>query len=728
MNQSPRAAVATELAELKGLGIKPLASLRAHWQVAKWVFVLVLVAGAPFAWIKGAPKYVATATVQIAPNYMKNLKDDKELEFQSNQQYRQFVEHQARSVGRIDILSAALAALGDKASAFRQPGESERRAVQRLRDRINVNAVPDTYLMQISLESDRREGVAEVVNATVEAYISKMKDEQMFGAEDRVKNLQQREAQVVADIKSRTQRRTAIALELGVTSFSEGDGNPYDKVLSDTRAAVAEARNVRIAAEAKLSAFNARGETDIATRSIKENILTDPGLNSLKASLNSRRAALATAVSGLTPQHPAFEAARQELAEIDRQIQQQTDILYRDVSRSMRSRFEMTVEQAQRYEVEVGKALREQEKISARFAALFNEAQTLSAELAQINKELDSIRERINFFAAEHSALGFVRLVTPALVPEEPQGVGRRKMLMLVIMAALFAALAAPLAIDLADRSVRTVNDAERTLRMPSMGWLVERDGRAANLLADDQLRRIAGGLIREQSAHGSKVVAFCGVKPGAGSTVLTLELAATLNALGYPTLVVEANAFSPDARFATGLPGLAQCLNGEAAPLACVAEAGNQLPARVGVGTAEGVRHLDRLDRMQQVIGEWAERFSFVLVDMPPLLLSADAEILLGSLGQAVLVVEAGGISHGELARAGRLLEKSVSRAAGLIVNRVRAVMGGYMRNLLVEYVTQRKFSEFETRPVWHLAVQSYVSAAWERMRSALHTKGVGK
>ena len=97
-----------DTSQLKGLGIKPLASLKAHWRLSFIIVTALLFMAAPVVWFKGAPVYVTSATVQVAPRYMKNIKDDNELDFQSNSQYRQFVEHQVRSVARYDIVERAI--------------------------------------------------------------------------------------------------------------------------------------------------------------------------------------------------------------------------------------------------------------------------------------------------------------------------------------------------------------------------------------------------------------------------------------------------------------------------------------------------------------------------------------------------------------------------------------------------------------------------------------------
>lgn len=709
MNANPPA---FDPAAARGLGIKPLASLRAHRRLALAVFVLVILAGIPLAWIKGQPRYVAMSTVQVAPRYMKNLKDDSELDFQSNSQYRQFVEHQARSVGRHDILAAAIESVEARGLRWRREGESARRAIERLRESLVVAPVADTYMMQISLSGARQEGLAELVNAVTAAYIARMKEEILYGAEDRARAVRAREGDLERVIRESAERRTAMALEVGVSTFNENEGNPHDKLLVEARAAFEEAQRARIAAEGKLRAFEKVNESDAGMRSVQDAVLSDPGLNSLKSSMNSRRAALAATMSGLKPEHPVHKASQAELAEIDAELARRSGELTRDVATNLLSRYRSSLEQALAYEKEMARILADREARSGRAAKLFNEALSLTADIESARKELDAVRERLNFLEVERHALGFVRLVGEALAPETPYGPGRKKLLLAVLILALLAATVAPVAVDMADGRVKAPGDAERVLRMPALGWMVEGEGAAETLFAGDQLRRMAAALARERDRHGTQVFALTAVKPGAGSTRLALGLAATLDALGFPTLVVEANAFRPDERIAGTRPGLAQALRGEAAPEACIEPAGGGLPARVRVGVAPGEEHLGRVDRLRGLLDAWGEGFAFILVDAPPLLLAADAEIILDRIGHALLVVEAGATTRGELARAGHVLEASAATAVGLIVNRVRVLEGGgYLRRLLVEFLMQRKYADFASMPAWQLQLQGLLS-----------------
>ncbi|MEY4760562.1 MAG: hypothetical protein RLZZ200_418, partial [Pseudomonadota bacterium] len=55
--------VNADLENLPGRGIHPLASLRAHRRIAKIVFLVVLLAGLPFVFLKGKPTYSTTSVM-----------------------------------------------------------------------------------------------------------------------------------------------------------------------------------------------------------------------------------------------------------------------------------------------------------------------------------------------------------------------------------------------------------------------------------------------------------------------------------------------------------------------------------------------------------------------------------------------------------------------------------------------------------------------------------------
>jgi Mrp family chromosome partitioning ATPase len=404
-------------------------------------------------------------------------------------------------------------------------------------------------------------------------------------------------------------------------------------------------------------------------------------------------------------------AANRELAEIEQELRGQSGKLEGGVRSNLRARLQGTAEQARAVEQGLTRDLAQIESQATLFARLFQDATSFTADINQARAEMDKVRERINYIEIESTSFGFLRLVNPALVPEIPFGPGRKRLLLMVLLAAAAAGLAIPVLRDLLDRRVRTVNDAQRLVGIAPAGWQVERVDTASHVFGDEQLRRMAAALIRSRDARAQRVFGFTGCKPGAGTTSLVLELAVSLRTLGYKVLAVEANGFSRDARYASARPGLAELLGGQAAADEVVAEATATLPARVAMdGRGAGERSaIENLANLQQALAHWASEADFVLVDMPPLLASADAELLARTVGQVLLVVQAGAVTQGEVKRAARLLQTLDPDAVGLVVNRIQPLRGGgYLHDLMLETVSGRSLGAVFTLPNWRLTLAS--------------------
>jgi polysaccharide biosynthesis transport protein len=510
-------------APLPGRGIQPLDSLHNHARLVVLIFLIVTLLGLPVVFVKGQPLYESTATVQVSPRYMKTLHDDIELEFQSNTQYLQFIQQQIRTLTRHDVLESALKQLDARYAGQPHPwrieGESERRSVYRLQRSVRAFHIRDSYLIQVMLASPREAGIEDVVNALVDAYLAVARNEHVYGADQRVAQLEQRQTDLLAQIEQLTNDRTVIAQSLGVTAFNPADVNPFDRQMQRLLEEHTDTRTRRIEAETRLTTFLTQGETDLAIRSISESILSDPGLNSLKANLNQRRATLLTAMAGLAEQHPARLDAIDELASIEAEITLREETLRAQLAEAIEKRYRNTAEQARVIEQALARTIEEVREHGRDYAEGFNRALGLNNHILLLWSELDRVRDRLNFFEAEEASPGFSRLVTPALPPLYATGTGKKKLLLMVLIAAVALSIAAPIVIDLFDRRVRTVNDVHRTLGFPPLGWIVDAIDPDRLRFAEDQLRRLASGLIRDRNRHATRTIVITSVRPGGGTT-----------------------------------------------------------------------------------------------------------------------------------------------------------------------------------------------------------------
>lgn len=698
-----------EVAAQPGIGIKPLLSLQRHYRVSLVVGLLVFVLGLPVVWIKGQSIYTTEAVFQVSPRYMKNLKTDAEVELQSNQQYREYVNHLSKTVLRYDVLSHALSLLRERGINPKPPAWSERKYIEKLQTLIYVKPILDTYMVKVGIEGgvDDKAHLHELINTLMMSFLETSKDEQIYGSSERLNVLQDTASKLKAEVSAMEGERVKLGERLGLTTFNDGAQNPYDNLLSKSRERLAEAENERAKAEAMFKAFIEHREIPADQgRSMLEIRLQDLGLQTLRTEVTKRVEELTQLIAPLEAKHPAREPAEAEIKTLLQRLKAREEDFDRQTYDNYRQRFQASLNQKIQVEHELRQSLQQLEGQSAEYGRMFQDAIRLTKGIREREERLQQIRERLNYLETERHALGFVRLVTPALPAEMPMGVGKTKLLLGLLVASFALGLSVPVLIDMLDRRIRSVNEAEKLMGIPAAGWQIRREDLPTQLFSDDQTRRFVSALIRIRGRHQRQVFAFTSVKSGGGTTTTILDTARALQTLGAKVLVLEINSFAPYAPFDPLQPGLTDYLAGKA-PLAGITHPftfrDQTFPVvSIGGDRASGIK---RLDLLMQAIRHWQEHFDYLLVDLPPILLAADTEMLIESLGQVFLLVEAEAVVKGEVGRAKRLLQKIDPEGVGLFVNAVPLFRGsGYMEEVIIETITRGKLSRFMSLGPWHL------------------------
>ena len=265
------------------------------------------------------------------------------------------------------------------------------------------------------------------------------------------------------------------------------------------------------------------------------------------------------------------------------------------------------------------------------------------------------------------------------------------------------------IAVDYFDNRIRTPFEAEQAVGYTAVGWILEQSDAQTAGFAVDQMRRLALAVDRERRTRNTQRFVLTSVKPGGGATQMTLDLAHALTGIGVRTIAVELNAFKPDHRYdgVTGKRlGVVDLLIGKTSVNEAIAPGDALLPDRISIGDVTEGRHLSLGSHFLGLLRELSERYDVLLLDTPPILLSADAELFTGIADAAFLVIETKMFAvAGEVRRAAKLLERLAPPVVGFIVNRVRIFgAGGYFADLLKEYETGEKQdpSGLLTRWLW--------------------------
>ena len=301
-----------------------------------------------------------------------------------------------------------------------------------------------------------------------------------------------------------------------------------------------------------------------------------------------------------------------------------------------------------------------------------------------------------------------VRIVDSAQVPKAP--VKPRVALNLALGIVLGAAFGVGLAFlqEYLDKTLKTPDEVEGLLRLPSLGLLPSYFTDGAGKGNDKRLATVKHGSdgaiapavqtartaieayrslrtsILLSASPVPKVLLITSAVPSEGKTTVTVNLGATLASLGSKVVIVDCDMRKPCCHRSTGVenkPGFVRCLTGHVdladailpvpgVPNLSVIPCGPIPPNPAEVLSSPVTRELFIKLRSQ---------FEYVLIDSPPLLSVSDSRILSTLTDAVVLVTRAYSTPYDVVRRARGLLYAAGARILGVALNSVDPHKGGY-------------------------------------------------
>ena len=648
-------------------------ALRSHWKKGVCAAAIVLFLGIPGAWIKGKPKYQAEGVLYISPRTWRNLESDQEQDLQSNSQFREFMQQQAHTINRYDIVQPVVMGNEPGARYFRAPHESDRNATDRLRGALQIAAVPDTYQMTIRLEGNKPDGLADVVNSVMEHYIEVARKEMYYDSDSRLKYLHEERERLQAEIATDTQERDQVAQKLGTTLFNGGVINNYEKLAGENLDALMDARRQRISAEASMGGHPNDPVEQSIQASADDQAQHDQVLISYRSALITRRADLLMRIQGLAPKHAGRIAAEKDIAAIDAELDRATQETKRLAANNLHSIQRGKL--AQNSEME-RKLSQESASIQAKandYMRNYQRALGLGEELERLRHRLNMTEDRIGTLQLEVKSPGYVRIFSPAMKPVIPVNGGRKQLLLIIMALAAAMAMAVPVGADFLQPGLRSARELEAALGLPVTGWLPSISGSMAGA---EETIRLAVIVRRHLSELPNKALVLCAMKHGSGSSTVALGLGKAMEKLKVRTLVVESNSQTPDERYEQGIsrPGLAHWMNGEASLEECIHPGTLELPDRIGVGQGAQEMAMMSGDMVELLVEEARKQYDLILIDAAPLPGSLLTEELIREVDAMMLISRAEVDNRKEIKAVMKQIEYLHPHTLGSVLNNVTA------------------------------------------------------
>jgi succinoglycan biosynthesis transport protein ExoP len=649
--------------------IDVLSSWKEHPGTIAAILLAGLLLGLPAAWQLGKPQYYAEALIYVSPTFVKNLNDETDQQ----RHYETFVQQQAATVGRHDILTAALERMGDLAREWKRPGDSQRKTVERLASGISVRRIPDTYQIAVGLSNSRKEGLAEMVNIVVQTFIEKARREEFFGREEIVRTLSKERAAVDSELDRKASELASLAGRLGVTNFSPQMTNPYDEVLTSGKEEMAAFRQKRLEAEALARVLEADPQGS-GSGIVEQAAARDPELELTRSAVARRRAELLPQIRGLAREHPDRRAAEQELKDYDAQLERLTASTYKKVRATLLSKAHEELRQAVDVERGLEQSIASQSALAGGFSRTLQRGIDLTHEIDRLRARHNQVDDRIRFFTIEASAPGYLRLFSAAQPPEVPSKGKRKQIFALILLGTLALSVVVPLTLDLMDTRLRSPERVEEVLAFPPAGLVLEQQA-STREFADEHVARLVSGIARAHHNGRARTFLFTSLRPESGTSTVVSRVGRGLRKMGLGVIVIETNAFS---RQDGAVRGLAEVLTGAATPADTIQFGVWEEPDRMSAGDTGGSPRIPGMQRMGQLLDQLNAGYDIVLLDAAPLLLSADTEMLARAAQATMLVIDARRVHRGELERVVKLLERLQPAGLGAVLNRVLIKKGG--------------------------------------------------
>ncbi|MEM7289170.1 MAG: polysaccharide biosynthesis tyrosine autokinase [Pseudomonadota bacterium] len=525
--------------------------------------------------------------------------------------------------------------------------EREAAAVGLVRGGLSVSIIRDSSVVRVSFTHEVPKYTALVANQAMRSYVDYTVDKTSESSDLARQFLNQRVVEAKAKLQNSEKALVNYAKAQNIT-VTGNDASLIADNIAQLNEALAEAIQERLAAERDFAQVNAGKITALPAIYESETIqTTKQKIADLKANYEEKR-------STLKPDHPEMRKIQAQITELQRQIKEETATIGATV--------ETRAGLAAQKEDSIRRALGELETKQREF-------QDKNIQYTILKREVDSNRTQYDQLIAQLSEVGIgselkntnASIIDYARMPGAPftPRLERNMLMALVLFGALCAAMI--YLIELISNKFDTPERVESELKLPVLGTIPETD--EETLIKDLENPR---SKISENYSSLRSSLRFTGVEqdvksllvtssqPGEGKSTSVYKLAQDFAALGRRVLVIDADLRKPRLHEMYSVsegPGLSNLLSNvidESQVLDLFQRTKFPGVTFLSAGTPPpNPADLLSSSKMGALLRCCSRYFDLIIIDSPPILDLADAQILSGQVDATMLVVSSKSVTR---------------------------------------------------------------------------------
>ena len=633
--------------------------------------VIIIVAGnfgftilAPFALMGIKPFYKVSARIKIDPITQVLIGKGEEASILS--QYASYARTQSMRLRESSILEEAVSRLTpeQKDTQFFK-GLPLDLCAAILDKRLYAKPISRSHLMNLALQGQSPDGLAELLNNILKVYIEHIEYEQKSKNINRLNYLHSEYKELKNRIRKKTITLEEIARQSSTSSFAEAFNLYYKKAEKLQQISVSLYER-RIEAENRFNQLVHEKEqlSTISMRPhVEEMVANDWGLDSTQSWTYQQMQQMRAELDGLTQTNDDRQYVEERMKAMSQYEREMNDdvrklarvVIYGKRDYEMQTRlikaendFKTLLKAEDTITAELDKAKEEASVNSVRLIT----GEELQAELRHLRQLLFRLETRISELGVQSNAPGRITITTPALTPKKPAGDNAKNLFMICLVLPFGAVTFVLFVLEFMDKRINSPKNIEQALGHPPT-WPVSQapEGQtfaritldAPECVASKAIRSLAIRLFRDNQKNQTKVILFNGIDERNGTTEILLNTSHNLGQMLPSILIIETNSTNPALRRLLGVeedfPGIADVIKGRKTLEQCI-YTDFERNVNVLFSSHEKITSEANLI-LRMLLEESKKKFDMILIDAQPIMKSDLTEYLVTHSDVAILVIQ---------------------------------------------------------------------------------------
>lgn len=746
----PVVAAATPPAMAASMALTPkeiLSIILRHWLMITLFTVGGLVIGVVswFLLLKFAPRYTASTQIEVLPPTQQDplqisgqqpqkdiyyqFRFTKSAEMTSQTRFEELIRHPAiRETNWFRQFAER-----DQTGAIISEEQAVRKALKDLRKNFKCTAPRDYNFLIVSMTCRSPQEAKLIVDTAVSQFLSVQRDQAREGTSRELAERQSQRNAIQQRINQLQQSMDTIAAgtrfaRLGIMQI--GSFRDYmDDKLADIERRFSELEAERGRLESVIGTLRQRATSLEYDEVLREQIEQDPIAQNMRANIARMEPEFERLLARFGPEHRQVKQAQATLeqmkADLVRRQNEIAEIIRYSNYRNAQDQMTALMQQLDTVTRQINQARQEYKDID-RIRTEYARLDTQKQEQQRLLEEMNGLIERLNALYNDPT-IHKMRSLGPAPMPLEVSFPLLQLFLPAGFALGLLAGLGLAFAIELLNDLLRTPTDVTRHIKVPLMGMVchVDDDPDAEDVdlfhivrhapysITSECYRQIRTNLrLSTAGKMPLHCLAITSSGAGDGKTTVAVNLALTLLAEGKKMLLIDANFRRPmttrlfarsdesGTRTVGGDFGLSNYLMGQCTEVTQIIRPSGVEGLSIIDSGPLPANPADLLsgDRMKNVIDHCKQRFDFIIIDGPAMLVS-DAKIIASQADGVLVIFNAATTHRGAAQRILRELREVNAIPVGAVLMGVRSHRGGYFKEIYRMYQQYQQVTA--TRPV---------------------------